>query len=126
MGTPSANYGWTIPTDQADSGTWGAELNQTLVAIDAQVKSNQNGIPSFTPVQQGGGMGQGTNKVYIGWTGSNISVQVDNSNLGLIPTAAAQGGFYRQSAGALGNPQVFASTAAPSGGSDGDLWFQYT
>jgi hypothetical protein len=33
----------------------------------------------WTPVQQGGGTGQGTNKIYIGWDGSNVLVQVDTT-----------------------------------------------
>ncbi len=36
----------------------------------------------FTPVQQGGGTGQGTNKVYLGWSGSQLSLQVDSTNFG--------------------------------------------
>jgi hypothetical protein len=36
----------------------------------------------FTPVQQGGGTGQGTNKVYIGWLGTQLGLQVDASNYG--------------------------------------------
>jgi hypothetical protein len=37
----------------------------------------------FTPVQQGGGAGQGTNKVYIGWGGgSQLLLQIDSTNFG--------------------------------------------
>ena len=36
----------------------------------------------FTPVQQGGGIGQGTNKVYVGWSGSGLLCTVDVTNLG--------------------------------------------
>lgn len=38
----------------------------------------------FTPVQQGGGAGQFTNKVYIGWnaSGDNVLLQVDSTNFG--------------------------------------------
>jgi hypothetical protein len=38
----------------------------------------------FTPVQQGGGTGQGTNKVYIGWASdsSGLKLQVDTTDLG--------------------------------------------
>ena len=43
----------------------------------------------FTPVQQGGGTGQLTNKVYIGWSGSQLKAQVD---------ATDQGAFVMQSA----------------------------
>jgi hypothetical protein len=41
------------------------------------------GIPAdavftnYTPVQQGGGTNQGTNKVYIGWSGNGLLLQVD-------------------------------------------------
>lgn len=38
----------------------------------------------FTPVQQGGGAGQGTNKVYIGWSGSALKAQVDAADQGNI------------------------------------------
>jgi hypothetical protein len=41
----------------------------------------QNNL-GFTPVQQGGGAGQGTNKIYIGWSGSQLQLQVDNTNFG--------------------------------------------
>lgn len=35
----------------------------------------------YTPVQQGGGAGQGTNKVYIGWgTDSKLHLQIDSTN----------------------------------------------
>ena len=39
----------------------------------------------FTPVQQGGGTGQGTNKVYIGWASdaSGLMAQVDATNFGI-------------------------------------------
>ena len=38
----------------------------------------------YTPVQQGGGAGQGTNKVYLGWdAGAELPrIQVDNTDLG--------------------------------------------
>lgn len=34
----------------------------------------------FTPVQQGGGTSQGTNKIYIGWNASTIRLQVDSTD----------------------------------------------
>lgn len=44
----------------------------------------------FTPVQQGGGTGQGTNKIYIGWAtdASGLKAQADSTNLGNIVTTA--------------------------------------
>jgi microcystin-dependent protein len=41
----------------------------------------QNNL-GFTPVQQGGGVGQAGNKIYIGWSGSQLQLQVDNTNFG--------------------------------------------
>lgn len=39
------------------------------------------GGPQFTPVEQGGGTDQGTNKVYIGWAASGVlNLQVDATN----------------------------------------------
>ena len=36
----------------------------------------------YTPVQQNGGTGQLTTKLYIGWLGSNLGLQVDTTNYG--------------------------------------------
>lgn len=36
----------------------------------------------FNPVQQGGGSGQLSNKVYIGWSGSQLKAQVDSTDIG--------------------------------------------
>jgi len=53
-----------------------ANITNLQSALDA--KENSLG---FTPVQQGGGTGQLTNKVYIGWTAaSKLGLQVDASN----------------------------------------------
>lgn len=38
----------------------------------------------FTPVQQGGGASQLTNKVYAGWDGARVRLQVDSTDLGGI------------------------------------------
>jgi len=40
----------------------------------------------FTPVQQGGGSGMAGNKIYLGWTGARMAVQVDGSPQGNIWT----------------------------------------
>ena len=47
--------------------------------IQTQLNSKQGSL-GFTPVQQGGGTGQGTNKVYVGWLGSTLGLQIDSNN----------------------------------------------
>ena len=55
----------------------------------------------FTPVQQGGGAGQGTNKIHFGWSGSRIKAQVDFSDQGALWTdgnagwSLAVNGYHR-------------------------------
>ncbi|UNM21702.1 phage tail protein [Pseudomonas sp. ArH3a] len=38
----------------------------------------------YTPVQQGGGIGQSTNKIYLGHTPNGVKLTVDTSDMGLI------------------------------------------
>ena len=40
----------------------------------------------FKPVQQGGGVDQSNNKIYLGWSGSALKAQVDSTDLGNIFT----------------------------------------
>jgi hypothetical protein len=49
----------------------------------------------FTPVQQGTGIGQLANVVKLGWTGSGLSVTVDATNEGQIPSQNTPGNFTR-------------------------------
>lgn len=62
----------------------------TAVKTAYDLASTKQPNLGFTPIQQGGGTGQGNNKVYIGWApdGSGLKVQVDNTNLGSIVTTA--------------------------------------
>lgn len=43
----------------------------------------------FTPVQQGGGKGQGNNKIYIGYSKSGLKAQADTLDLGNVVTTSA-------------------------------------
>ncbi len=55
----------------------------------------------FTPVQQGGGAGQGVNKVYLGWDNTGLRCQVDGLDLGRVwtnqstPYSIAQNGYLK-------------------------------
>ena len=65
----------------------------------------------FTPVQQGGGTGQGTNKVYIGWAtdASGLKAQADNTDLGNIVTT--KGGAVKAPQAALADRAEVANNA---------------
>jgi hypothetical protein len=72
---PTSNDVFPFSTAVSPS-TYKASLAQIKTALE---------IPAalgFTPVQQGGGAGQGTNKLYIGWSASNLLLQVDVTNFG--------------------------------------------
>jgi len=56
-------------------------VNSTpAAALSAASKGYVDGRTAFTPVQQGGGAGQLGNKVYIGWGGSDLRLQVDSTD----------------------------------------------
>lgn len=59
------------------------ERYYTESEINTKLNAKQNSL-GFTPVQQGGGASQGTNKIYIGWDGSThkVKCQVDATNMG--------------------------------------------
>jgi hypothetical protein len=59
---------------------------QNIASTDATTTNTiKNAIGlTFTPVQQGGGAGQLSNKVYIGWSGSELKAQVDAADRGAI------------------------------------------
>ena len=63
------------------------------VAFDGTADINLNNanvglgnVGNFAAVQQGGGAGMQSNKVYIGWTGSRVKIQVDASDMGEVYT----------------------------------------
>lgn len=59
-----------------------ATNDSTGANIATSLANKQNNL-GFTPVQQGGGIGQLGNKIYIGWTGSHqLKCTVDKTDLG--------------------------------------------
>ena len=71
----------------------------------------------FVPVQQGGGAGQGSNKIYLGWASNQLKVQVDATDQGALTFLNQFGsnwttngyqylpnGFLMQWGSASGNP----------------------
>lgn len=80
----------TVNTTNLGNFVFSAELQSNVAAINTQLGNLQtqlNGkqpLLGFTPVQQGGGNAQLTNKIYMGWDGSGTRLQVDASDQGRI------------------------------------------
>ncbi|MND20855.1 hypothetical protein D3C76_48070 [compost metagenome] len=67
-----------------NSGVWSPWL-EFYTTANLNPNSYQPAL-GFTPVQQGGGAHQGTNKVYLGWDGTGLRAQVDGTDLGRFIT----------------------------------------
>jgi len=55
----------------------------------------------YVPVQQGGGVGQGTNKLYLGWNGNKIRLTVDSTDLGALALESWSNDTFLPRAGGL-------------------------
>ncbi len=58
-----------------------SELAADVASLTSAINSKQPSL-GFTPVQQGGGTGQGANKIYVGWatSGSKLLLQIDGTD----------------------------------------------
>ena len=92
----------------ADSTT-AASATAVKTAYDLANRKQPN--LGFTPIQQGGGTGQGNNKVYIGWAtdASGLKAQADSTYLGNIVTTA--GGAIKAPQAALADRAQVANTS---------------
>lgn len=83
----------------------------TAVKTAYDLASSKQPNLGFTPIQQGGGTGQGNNKVYIGWAtdASGLKAQADSTNLGNIVTTA--GGTIKAPQAALADRAQVANTS---------------
>lgn len=85
LGSGSSHYigfdgtRYQMPNGPVAGGT--PQLMSDLATAQWVANSYQPAL-GFTPVQQGGGAGQGTNKVYIGWANGTLKCQVDASDQG--------------------------------------------
>lgn len=111
---PSLAYRWdgTFLSIQNPDGTWpdqGIDLQGPAVPLSNSVTSTSETDAAsskavnivydlanskqenlgFTPVQQGGGTGQGSDKIYIGYSESGLKAQADTLDLGNVVTTSA-------------------------------------
>lgn len=71
---------WSPWVELYHTGNSAALVAQVQAGIQPQLNAKQNAL-GFNPVQQGTGTGQLNNAVKIGWDGSRLRLQVDNSDL---------------------------------------------
>ena len=104
-----------------DRGSAGIAAAETAQAASTTAKNTANNALNvantkqpnlgFTPIQQGGGTGQGNNKIYIGWAtdASGLKAQADSTYLGNIVTTA--GGTIKAPQAALADRAQVANTS---------------
>lgn len=83
----------------------------TAVKTAYDLASSKQPNLGFTPIQQGGGTGQGNNKIYIGWAtdASGLKAQADSTNLGNIVTT--EGGAIKAPQAAFADRAQVANTS---------------
>lgn len=87
-GTPTGNWPISVTGNATTATSWQTARTFTIGATGKSVDGSANvswsvaEVIGYTPVQQGGGTGQGTNKVYVGWLGSQLGLQIDVTNFG--------------------------------------------
>lgn len=79
------------------------KVNNKALSQDITIAAGDVGA-----VQQGGGTGMATNKIYLGWDGAKLVAQVDATPLGKVfcehsPPTAAQCGAFPADGGVVGN-----------------------
>ena len=97
--------------DRGTTGVTAAGEAKTTAENALAVANTKQPNLGFTPIQQGGGTGQGTNKVYIGWAtdASGLKAQADSTYLGNIVTTA--GGTTKAPQAALADRAQVANTS---------------
>ena len=97
--------------DRGTTGVTAAGEAKTTAENALAVANTKQPNLGFTPIQQGGGTGQGTNKVYIGWAtdASGLKAQADSTNLGNIVTT--EGGTIKAPQAALADRAEVANNA---------------
>ena len=94
QGSNKVYIGWIgsgslgLRVDNAEfSSTWPINITGGAGYLNGQTATYYTDIPGrlgYTPVQQGTGIGQGSNSVKLGWSGSRLKATVDSTDLGNI------------------------------------------
>lgn len=138
MGSPTTNYGWTKPTVGGDSNSWGTELNSALDGIDSTVHTvsgvataalptiNYTAADVLAKLLTVDGQGSGVDADKLDGQQGAFYLNANNINAGTLALARLASSMLNNVTPGQTSGRVTASTAAPSGGSSGDIWLQYT
>lgn len=101
--------------DRGTAGVTAAGEAKTTAKNALAVANTKQPNLGFTPIQQGGGTGQGNNKIYIGWAtdASGLKAQANNTDLGNIVTT--KGGAVKAPQAALADRAEVANTLSVTG-----------
>ena len=80
----TSTYGVRVDSARLADLATNATTAANATTFNGQAPSFYQTALGYTPVQQGGGTGQGTNKVYIGWGTNVLRLQVDSTDFGSV------------------------------------------
>src|SRR6185312_421708 len=119
------NIDWTAFAGTANGvATLDGDAKLPIAQFDTPLQTfgdaRWNAKLNFTPVQQGGGAGQLTNKVYVGWNGADVTMQVDATGMGAIASKAWVATTTVANANKLTNARNIALTGTVTGSANFD------
>lgn len=110
--TPSlADNSATVATTAYVQGQGYITANGTAKFVTTITSAQVTGALTYTPVQNGTGVGQGSNPIKIGWgtnTGNGVRITVDSSDLGWVPMSSTAPGTFTYSGAIVATGNVTA------------------
>ena len=120
---------WGVLTHNIPGNAATATSAGDAAKLNGQLPTFYQQALSYTPVRQGGGAGQLTNTVYMGWTGSALNLQVDNTSFGAVWPIGVTGnagtvnnGVYTSGNQTLGGLKSFSSAILSPTANDYAVW----
>lgn len=77
-------------TEEIRANSTAVQQNAASISRLNTALAGKQAALGFVPVQQGGGAGQKTTKLYLGWTGANLKAQAASTDLGYIVTTGSE------------------------------------